>query len=540
MRKLSLLFTFLLLGALQLYADRGRPHLDNSMGFNRLLTDNNTSLRGVSLSWDGGDNATHTSPAIMPTQSQLNALATVYGFNCLHLYLEMDCQIAGHNHTVGKNAAICDQLVNMTAQANLYLIITIGCGNNNGQISSMAWAQQFWNLYAPRYQNRTHVIYESHNEPGPYNPAAWSTSDWDNQVTLYNTIRPKAPNTHILTCTFMSFNTSREALNGIGYMRWKGVDFSNASVAFHGYETMSSIETCISQFKYDTGGGITPALLCTEFDPNTTNSGFNNMLENQRIGWLEFKFLNASDGDLTWLKSALQANNVLWIPDYGNWPKSAAPIGKTISLKGSNNLYVTGENGTAVMKCNRPSVNTWESFTVVDAGNGKVGLRSMSKYVSSENGVAAMNCNRSAISGWEQFDWISVGTNKIVLMGTNGKYVSSENGATTGMNCNRNSYSDWETFTWALSSFSGRVETSEVSELEHGNLFPNPCINELYYNNVNAAESLSIIDLNGKSILHQTLIPNINTIDVSSLVQGLYFVKAHSKNGVEIIKVVKK
>ena len=140
----------------------------------------------------------------------------------------------------------------------------------------------------------THVIYESHNEPGPYNPAAWSTSDWDNQVTLYNTIRSKAPNTHIMTCSFMSFNTSREALNGIGYMRWKGVDFSNTSVAFHGYETMASVESCISQFKYDIGGGMTPALLCTEFDPGTTYSGFNNMLEYQKVGWLEFTFLNAS------------------------------------------------------------------------------------------------------------------------------------------------------------------------------------------------------------------------------------------------------
>jgi hypothetical protein len=523
------------------FAQRGRPHLDSSMGFNRLLTDKNTLLRGVSLSWDGGDNATHTGPAVMPTQSQLNALATVYGLNCLHVYLEMDCQIAGHDHTVGKNAAICDQLVNMTAQANLYLIITIGCGNNNGHISSMAWAQQFWNFYAPRYANRSHVIYESHNEPAPNTPSQWVTSDWDNQVTLYNTIRAKAPSTHILTCTFMGFVSPTVALNGIGYMRWKGVDFSNASVAFHGYENQSAIESCISTFKYDMGGGMTPALLCTEFDPGSTYGGFNNMLETQNIGWLEFTFLHASDGDLNWFKGAMQANNVVWTPDYGTWPRSSGstPIGQTIWLRGSNNQYVSGENGTQVMHCNRPSVAAWESFTVVDAGGGKVALRSMGKYVSSENGTAAMNCNRASFSDWEKFDWVVVGTNQVALRGNNGRYVSSENGAASGMTCNRSSYLGWEVFNWGIST-AARVETPEVSEPTHANLFPNPFIDELHYNNTIEAESLSIMDVNGRTMVKQSLVPNANTIDVSSLTQGLYLVKTHSKNGVHTMKVVKK
>jgi hypothetical protein len=539
---LSLCCMLILMVQITAFAQRGRPHLDSSMGFNRLLTDKNTLLRGVSLSWDGGDNATHTGPAVMPTQSQLNSLATVYGINCLHVYLEMDCQIAGHNHTVGKNAAICDQLVNMTAQANLYLIITIGCGNYNGHISSMAWSQQFWNFYAPRYANRTHVIYESHNEPAPNTPSQWVTSDWDNQVTLYNTIRAKAPSTHILTCTFMGFTSPTPALNGIGYMRWKGVDFSNASVAFHGYENQSAIQTCISTFKNDKGGGITPALLCTEFDIATTYSTkFNNMLEAENVGWLEFTYLHASMGDMDWFKSAMQDNNVVWTPDYGTWPRSggSAPIGKTIWLKGSNNQYVSGENGTQVMHCNRPSVAAWESFTVVDAGGGKVALRSMGKYVSSENGTAAMNCNRPSISDWEKFDWVVVGTNQVALKGNNVRYVSSENGAASGMTCNRGSYSGWEVFNWGIST-AARVATPEVSEPTHANLFPNPCFDQLNYNNTDAAESLSIIDLNGRLMLNQNLVPDMNVINVASLEQGLYVVKAHAKNGAHIMKIIKK
>jgi hypothetical protein len=122
-----------------------------------------------------------------------------------------------------------------------------------------------------------------------------------------------------------------------------------------------------------------------------------------------------------------------------------APIGSTITLKGSNNLFVSSENGTAPMQCNRTVAQGWEQFTVVDAGGGKIALRSQSKYVSSENGAAAITCNRTAIGDWEKFDWIVNADGKISLRGNNGRYISSENG-TTAMTCNRTSIGPWEAF----------------------------------------------------------------------------------------------
>ena len=59
---------------------------------------------------------------------------------------------------------------------------------------------------------------------------------------------------------------------------------------------------------------------------------------------------------------------------------SSAPIGQTVTLKGVNNQYVSGENGTQAMFCNRPTAQAWEQFTVVDAGGGKVALQSQGKY----------------------------------------------------------------------------------------------------------------------------------------------------------------
>jgi beta-glucanase (GH16 family) len=123
----------------------------------------------------------------------------------------------------------------------------------------------------------------------------------------------------------------------------------------------------------------------------------------------------------------------------------APPVGQTITLKGSNNLYVSSENGTQAMNCNRTTAQAWEQFQVVDAGGGKVALQGMGKYVSSENGLNPITCNRTSIGGWEQFNWISNSDGTISLQGSNGLFVSSENG-TQPMTCNRTTADAWEKF----------------------------------------------------------------------------------------------
>jgi len=124
---------------------------------------------------------------------------------------------------------------------------------------------------------------------------------------------------------------------------------------------------------------------------------------------------------------------------------TTAPIGQTVTLKGFNNQYVSGENGTAAMNCNRPTASAWEQFTVVDAGGGKVALRSQNKYVSSENGTQAITCNRATIGDWEKFDWVPTSDGKVTFRGNNGKFISSENG-TQAMTCTRATAAGWEAF----------------------------------------------------------------------------------------------
>lgn len=134
-----------------------------------------------------------------------------------------------------------------------------------------------------------------------------------------------------------------------------------------------------------------------------------------------------------------------WTGTQSNDTSTGAPIGSVITLKGFNNQYVSSENGTQAMNCNRPTTSAWEQFTVVDAGSGKIALRSMNKYVSSENGTQAITCNRATFGDWEKFDWVPTTDGKVTIRGNNGKFISSENG-TQAMTCTRATASGWEAF----------------------------------------------------------------------------------------------
>ncbi|RFZ82935.1 glucan endo-1,6-beta-glucosidase [Mucilaginibacter terrenus] len=129
----------------------------------------------------------------------------------------------------------------------------------------------------------------------------------------------------------------------------------------------------------------------------------------------------------------------------GGGTGTGAPIGSTITLKGFNNQYVSSENGTQPMNCNRATAGGWEQFTVVDAGGGKIALQSQGKYVSSENGAQAITCSRTTIGDWEKFDWVPTADGKVTFRGNNAKFISSENG-TQAMTCSRATASGWEAF----------------------------------------------------------------------------------------------
>lgn len=226
-----------------------------------------------------------------------------------------------------------------------------------------------------------------------------------------------------------------------------------------------------------------------------------------------------------------------------NNPNNPAPIGQVITLKGNNGFYVSGENGTKAMTCTRATPQAWEQFTVLDAGNGKVNLRSMGQYVSSENGTKAITCNRPAPQGWEAFDWIVNADGSISLRGNNGFYVSSENGE-EAMTCNRPTASGWEKFNFAIVS-GARVLAAQsiIATPTEKDAFPNPFTTSLHYTvpEQYSSHTVTVYDFSGKQILHYNVNNRLGTytLDGSRLPKGLYILDISSGDFHKRMKVQK-
>jgi beta-glucanase (GH16 family) len=235
--------------------------------------------------------------------------------------------------------------------------------------------------------------------------------------------------------------------------------------------------------------------------------------------------LSAGDQELA-ITAAAGGFNINWFSISAN--SSSVPIGQTIWLRGSNNLYASSENGTQAMRCNRTSVQGWEQFTVVDAGSGKIALRSQNKYVSSENGTQAITCSRATIGDWEKFDWVANGNGTISLRGNNGRYVSSENG-TQAMTCTRTTIGGWEQFTWGAGGGGGTsTETVSLNASEDNDnaltVYPNPSAGRVTIK-VTRPSHVKIMDTSGK-VFHASQVDESLTID--GMNAGIYIVRMHN------------
>lgn len=238
--------------------------------------------------------------------------------------------------------------------------------------------------------------------------------------------------------------------------------------------------------------------------------------------------------------------NVNWMNFADGTTHSNVPVGKVITLQGNNGLFVSGENGTKAMTCTRTTPGTWEQFSVLDAGSGKVHLRSMGQYVSSENGIKAMNCNRATAASYETFDWITNDDGTISLRGNNGLYVSSEDGEQP-MNCNRATIDEWEKFRFAVVgpvvNAASLAVVQETTATATAQVYPNPVTTALHYTlpakyNTHVA---TLYDIAGKQRL-RTIVKNSQatyTLDVSALPAGMYILDLRSGDYHKSIKVQK-
>ena len=222
-------------------------------------------------------------------------------------------EYAGSNQTPGYNAAKVDHVVDLADENSLYVVLTIGCGRDNGSFNQN-FVTQFWDFYAPRYKDRTHVIYEVMNEPqawsAPYNNATLTM-----EKNAYDQIRRLAPDTHIMMMSYSQPNNWDQAASECEGL---GIDWSNASVAFHTYGIDGREESVLNSFfgaLQDKGIAYT----CTE--PNLDLQEITTQIF-ETLGVSQTYFIsvhNIATNDSSFA-NWITGNNICWTPDFGTWP----------------------------------------------------------------------------------------------------------------------------------------------------------------------------------------------------------------------------
>jgi poly(hydroxyalkanoate) depolymerase family esterase len=262
------------------------------------------------------------------------------GFNAVHLYGEsFDPSYPTNGSTApGYAAAQIDSIVQSTRDAGLYLIITIGNGANNGD-NNYQWAVDFWKLYAARYANETHVLFEIHNEPMAWGPSYLTGTSpagtLDMEIAAYKTIRTNAPNTPVLLFTYAVLGgsggsdaalTDIHAFNGTVFSNTNAV-WTNEVVGFHGYAGAGDTAIAVSNL-------ISAGYPCmmTEFGAGTWGGGNGGLdvegvanWERLGVSWLTFAYIPPSGVSDDVTRPDAYINRVVnsglsWTPDYGYFP----------------------------------------------------------------------------------------------------------------------------------------------------------------------------------------------------------------------------
>lgn len=134
------------------------------------------------------------------------------------------------------------------------------------------------------------------------------------------------------------------------------------------------------------------------------------------------------------------------------------PIGKTIWLKSNaNNKYVTARKTTtnSPLGAIASSVESWELYDVIDAGDGFIALRSKANnnYVLARVSTtyAPLQAISGSIASWEKFIWVKNSDGTISLKShANNKFVMARISDTTNapLEARSDEIRGWEKFTW--------------------------------------------------------------------------------------------
>lgn len=310
-----------------LESDRGRVAVArNAHGYLTVVTDQGTPLRGgAAFVYKSGRRVNKTEYLADPAyyrrmrDVRLNAVRLI-AFDAFQ-------KTRGKRHTdfndpkdVADLLTDVDNVVNLASAAGMYVVINYhDVGAYEGE-----YLEKFWDLIAPRYRDRTHVLYELMNEPVKWFPEHYTDENLADIQKLYARVRRAAPKTHLILLTFantasydknVSMRTVAERLSRTG----TGIDWRNASVGFHTYQTKKTSRPIVDLVKHF------PAVNTEQNLPNNEGSipmdgdeyGVQTM-ERLGLGWFHWLTHGPERLEKNYERRTLldaKAKGYLWSPD---------------------------------------------------------------------------------------------------------------------------------------------------------------------------------------------------------------------------------
>lgn len=218
------------------------------------------------------------------------------GLNTIRIYANRD----------GPNLPLLDDIVDKADDEGFYVVIddhhdgTPG-GNCCGDYD-VAKSIAFWNEVAPRYKDKTHVIYEMKNEPVAWSAQSYTSEDVQYEVDMYNLIRNHAPDTHIIMWSIAADSTGM--LSKV--QEAPEIDYSKASVGYHPYGSTEGINGVITlRQQY-------PVIQTEIGKSDSANRIITTAHERERISWI-------------WLNGYNKGNEITWQPDPGTGGPTPSP-----------------------------------------------------------------------------------------------------------------------------------------------------------------------------------------------------------------------
>jgi hypothetical protein len=273
---------------------RGRVRIEG----NTIVSDWGTHLRGGC--WSTG--------SIFGRQEL--AQMKLAGLNALHLYAERfeEGKVPGW-------AAVpyIDSIVEWCRQDSVYLVMCVAGPKTVPYFAD--YTRKFWKFYAPRYADQTHVVYEILNE-GCMATSHCVDTVMDLYRECYNIIRESAPYTHVLFLSHSNLKGGIDPLFEDVDRLGPDIDWTNASIAFHGYGTTAAFQEQAS----NTLGKAGYAMTNTEF-PFSGGGELAKAYERAGISYFWFEACWGGTRTLGNIGSYLKKTGVTWQPDFGSWPQ---------------------------------------------------------------------------------------------------------------------------------------------------------------------------------------------------------------------------